>query len=495
MKAILFWAFIFLASVDVFALGNDRGNGGGVFYCSQNTVRPYIFIDFWEAAIRVHDWKLDFGPFHLSYKEKVEYALHRFRKISPRRAEKYLEWLSKWDKESTPVQGRLVEVRDSFDFAFPIGCTRMQAAVQHEPSTPAEFRYKYDAEIFSKLSEDDKAGLVLHELIYREFQKFHDNSISVRHLNSLIASEQLSKLTPESFIKDYLIPLKTEDYDFLGVPITLGKLSRPLESDPEPRFPVFTDEYVIEYTDEGQIRRAIFLHANDDKIILAPGFDISFSKRRKIYQADFYNGFIYQVSPVNISSTNFKITDATLSVSNGYPSSSIAENLIFGPPELTTLNRQHSLLKCTINFGIRGENIERVHNCSSGKVQFLQGELQLKNLYNSTGEFHEDGSYRLGLEAEGTLTVGPDLVRVQGSIRGYRGGRFASGQLVLDSRVKVGQRSVLLKKASLIELSPDGWIRKGTLADDAILPNLLKQEKLYPKDSELRFDENGQVLP
>jgi len=82
------------------------------------------------------------------------------------------------------------------------GCTKEQFAVQIFNIMPDQKRYLINKNIWSAASSRIKAGLVLHELIYRDAVEAEDQTDSdkARYLNAQISSTHFSTITPDEYL-------------------------------------------------------------------------------------------------------------------------------------------------------------------------------------------------------------------------------------------------------------------------------------------------------
>jgi hypothetical protein len=72
--------------------------------------------------------------------------------------------------------------------------------VQKHSVLPEVKRFSIQRQLWAQLSHDDRAGLVLHEIIYREaIEKGHKDSRMARYLNALVGSQQLDHFTQAQY--------------------------------------------------------------------------------------------------------------------------------------------------------------------------------------------------------------------------------------------------------------------------------------------------------
>ena len=206
MKATLY-LFLFLTSSS-FLMANEKGNGGDAVVCydTNNRITSVELLDFYEAKKKGRIRSLDLGDQSLTVNEKVKYVLKKLERINPSRAKKYELWLEEFFSEDLlDWSEKLVNIDDTGALGIPENCEVEQVAVQEKPLFKGDKRYVIRKKLWDLMSKDHKAGLVLHELIYREaseikicikngYESFscyqpHQSSKKVRYFNSMISSE------------------------------------------------------------------------------------------------------------------------------------------------------------------------------------------------------------------------------------------------------------------------------------------------------------------
>lgn len=148
----------------------EVGNGGLVVYCTDfNGVRiSSELLDFQESRtllnLPVRD-DLRVLPMDAFIRETLK-ALFR---LDPERAVRFSKWNTEFSSESTFLSD--IELLDTNDFdsiAIPTGCSLKQAAIQRIPLFPEEKRYYFSKSVWENLTDTDRAGLKLHEFVYRD---------------------------------------------------------------------------------------------------------------------------------------------------------------------------------------------------------------------------------------------------------------------------------------------------------------------------------------
>jgi hypothetical protein len=153
-------------------LGDNTGNGGHAVICpwSSPDLGHYtaMSLDLYEAS----QWGfyIDLGPNDLGFIRKALFALERIREFDPVRFRQYRQWLKEFESELDIRPNLAIQTTDHGSQAtFPEGCKVEQLAYQVEgPRLPHEARYLVEQKVWDKLSENSRAALILHEIVYRE---------------------------------------------------------------------------------------------------------------------------------------------------------------------------------------------------------------------------------------------------------------------------------------------------------------------------------------
>ncbi len=205
--------------------GKETGNGGDAIVCHNALGHKSVELyDHYEATAR-HGLAIDLGKARLPVEDKLAIVFDRLDRINPGRANLYRSWFSKFYQEAEFLRGvTLIDIPDTGDGYIPSNCKLEQAAVQRVPKFPGEKRYTINQDIWDWLDNDARAGLILHELVFREARSQrnpHGNSINVRYLNTLLSSTAVEKMKLREYI-ELLLLLEIEQADAQGgVPIVL----------------------------------------------------------------------------------------------------------------------------------------------------------------------------------------------------------------------------------------------------------------------------------
>ncbi len=177
--------------------GNEVGNGGDVIVCPN---KAPVLLDFHENKNK----KMPYTLLTKKGKDELEYlkeVLGNLSGVSQSFHKKYLNDL-------TQLKGKLVylpdtkfrDVKDSFHVGVPKGCEIKQAAIQKEG--PQGTIIYINKDLYEKMSVEQRAGLLGHEMIYEHFKYFgQQHSVNVRELNRYFFSKEMPKKGSASFVK------------------------------------------------------------------------------------------------------------------------------------------------------------------------------------------------------------------------------------------------------------------------------------------------------
>ena len=197
--------------------GVGVGNGGGMVVCrdpSSHQINSAELLDYFEAR-EIRGINIDISSIPGTWKVKAQAIIDRLGLQSQLRNRIYSLWLQSFENESKFISGlEFNKISDSMDIGVPKGCEFEQAAIQIVPRFAEDNRYYINQDIWNALDENNKAGLVLHELIYREALSYgQTDSIGARYFNSFITSSNFSKISFAGFL-NVLAQARFEETDF-----------------------------------------------------------------------------------------------------------------------------------------------------------------------------------------------------------------------------------------------------------------------------------------
>ncbi len=188
---------------------SSAGGGGGV--CNSGPGKTVELFDYYEART-VTGLKQDLGPDHLSIEEKVQLIISRIGRFNPHRQKRYANWATTFFEEAAIISGIVLEPIDDSDRIFlPKGCDYQQVAAQQRAPLPGQKRYFINGDLWNLMNDNNKVGIVVHELIHREaaFEMRHSSSRLSRYFHSVIASKEVELYTPKMwrefvFVADFV---------------------------------------------------------------------------------------------------------------------------------------------------------------------------------------------------------------------------------------------------------------------------------------------------
>lgn len=169
------------------------GNGGDAIVCrdAEGGITSAELLDFYEARL-LRDVVPAFDAPAATPVEKALAAVSRIERFDPKRAKRYRAQVTSFLAESRIRDARLDDIPDSHHLAIPHGCAIEQLCVQRTPYFPEDKRYIIDELLWKHLSAEDQAGLILHEVLYREaLERGQADSIAARYFTATIASGKL----------------------------------------------------------------------------------------------------------------------------------------------------------------------------------------------------------------------------------------------------------------------------------------------------------------
>jgi hypothetical protein len=200
MKSSLLIALIFASPLFAFAQ-NRVGNGGDSVVCreiaSTGKIRQAVLLDLYEAELPLPATKK-------KHDELLKNVFEKLQSVSPEQAELYRRRGEEIPKEIKYVSGsQLADVDDSKHLIRPTekGCKIEQAAIRKNLSLD-EKRFLVSQQIWDKMDENSKAGLLLHEIVYEHLWKLgEEDSVKTRHLVSYYLSKDFQKTTKDEYWK------------------------------------------------------------------------------------------------------------------------------------------------------------------------------------------------------------------------------------------------------------------------------------------------------
>ena len=158
--------------------GSTAGNGGDIVVCPNVPGQPeYRLLDFYEMDF--YDKKTPLLPAEpAAPEEKVRLVIQDIARQSPLRGEAYIDELNHFWERAT-IKNEVPEIKDSRHLMLPTGCHVEQVMVQKRADNVPS--YEVNGPLWNKLSPVEKAGTILHEIIYGEaIELGRENSTGTR---------------------------------------------------------------------------------------------------------------------------------------------------------------------------------------------------------------------------------------------------------------------------------------------------------------------------
>lgn len=179
------------------ATGGSTG-GGNVVSCTDplTGLKTHRLLDYYEAETLMPELLPDLSGGKTEL-EKVDFVLSRLEKHDAKRAQKYRVIAHDFFKNTQFILNKVLpDINDHGYVPKESHCVIEQLAVQNISPFPQAKKYVIRDEFWKKLSVEDRAGLILHEVIYEEAmamgQKTSRNS---RYFNALVSSKKLETMS------------------------------------------------------------------------------------------------------------------------------------------------------------------------------------------------------------------------------------------------------------------------------------------------------------
>ncbi len=195
----LCFIFSLLLLVNIAFAGNERGNGGDVVVCRNDNgeISSVELLDYYEGRIlRGHV----LIPGNNSSIDELSALLVSMIKQHSRSLAAYLkEGIENFNNNSSFLEDTVLpDISDSEHLIVPNGCSVEQIAVQiHDDyKFPGDNKYLIDKKLWDAVTDFNKFGLILHELIYKlAIDQKQKNSINTRYLTSMLTMYLVNGLT------------------------------------------------------------------------------------------------------------------------------------------------------------------------------------------------------------------------------------------------------------------------------------------------------------
>lgn len=439
MRPLFYTLAILFSFLDFAYSGRIVGNGGDIIKCQNLASNKFTveLLDYYESQT-LRGLDLDMGPPELDVLEKVDLVLQRLSQFSPQRAKRYQTQAHNFFKEAQFLKNiELVDIPDSNHIVIPKNCQILQIANQNKPIIPGDRRYLIDNNLWEQMDNNHKAGLILHEVIYREGLEWnHQNSISSRYLNGVISSSYIESMSEKEFL-DLLFELDFHTIEKNGVLLQIKQQTENKIIDQRPK-----------YYPNGNIKSAFC--ANNAHLTL--------------------NGTKFPVyGPIQFHSnkipSQFYLAHTTTLVLNG-------STYILSPRQINVF-----------------ENSQLQKFIIDSPTEYKSKTLSLSLIGHI--EFYDSGQIRLAEIKMGEATINGQTSRISEFLELHPTGTVKSSHLV--DAVKFNINSQEFYFTDNLDLYPSGQVKKGHIKNPQI--DFLIQNKYvsFFNYYDLSFYQNGNV--
>lgn len=199
-----------------FAGTNRVGNGGDVFVChdilakspfkkskkvksvtrTALPIQTVELLDFMESEVPMSKFQGDYNAI-------LSQVLENLTKVAPQLASQYSKRLESIREEIYFQDHSLKDIQDSSEWIERKNCQLIQAAIRKNDVSFGEKRFVIQKTLWEKMDDRNKAGLMMHEIVYEHFFKLGEvNSVKARKVNALLFSSEITKMTTTQFYKN-----------------------------------------------------------------------------------------------------------------------------------------------------------------------------------------------------------------------------------------------------------------------------------------------------
>lgn len=168
--------------------GNEVGNGGDVVVCrGKDSIKLIQLLDFYESK------KKDNKEITTSLESEdmiLREIISNITKADSKRGELFKKKALTFHQEAQfLINVKLTDIPDSFHLILPQDktCKLEQIAIFDKYQTNSSKKFMVNKDLWDKLDPINKAGLMMHEIIYEYFSSLGEkNSIKARAYNAFI---------------------------------------------------------------------------------------------------------------------------------------------------------------------------------------------------------------------------------------------------------------------------------------------------------------------
>jgi hypothetical protein len=186
----------------------EIGNGGDAIVCVDGSTITAEVYDAYEAR-ELLGMPADFGPDDTDPVTMARFAVERLARLDPVRHGRFTAMVNRFMQEARIIdRANLRDIPDTDPSVVPHHCSLRQLAIQYRNPAPRMPRYLIDKSLWDRLDNQNKAYLILHEVIYFEtIGRGATDSKTARYFNAHLASEFFNGIDQTDFddlVKDDL---------------------------------------------------------------------------------------------------------------------------------------------------------------------------------------------------------------------------------------------------------------------------------------------------
>lgn len=214
MKKILL-PMMMLISMNSFA--NEKGNGGTVLDCGEKVV----LADFEEVKLRAGlRGKIEIAESSVYFQEQIHAVIRKVRDINSTVSEDLEKTVATFIAEVSEIEGNYewTITPDIGPFPVPRGC-KLKNTVMYIDNGPVEL----NSDLFNKLSETHKAGIIIHEAVYKLMRDrgVEGSAVPARRLTAMLFAQNPDMEILKSLVTRYLAPRVGDLAFFLQAPVSV----------------------------------------------------------------------------------------------------------------------------------------------------------------------------------------------------------------------------------------------------------------------------------
>lgn len=173
------------------------GNGGNAVVCEGQPIKVH---DLYEAE-KLRSIFPQLGAPDVDPTVKVQAMIAQLESLDPDRFSMYSQWLVEFPESALFLPHVvLTPVPDTLHPFLEEGCSLKQLVIQAEPRFPEDKRYLVSKDLWDQLDNDNKAVLLMHEIVYRDaILHKQTDSFNTRYFVSYLMAAKVAKMTPDAY--------------------------------------------------------------------------------------------------------------------------------------------------------------------------------------------------------------------------------------------------------------------------------------------------------